>query len=96
MSTTTRMLLIDQFRVVDSKGERHTVSAWRGMQQSPTAAGVEFVPVVSHYKVDGWHPLERIDENTFRTESGEVLRRLQECRGPDQPALSHQTLHERR
>ena len=70
------MHLSNQFTVIDSQGERHTVSAWRAMTQRSTVAGIEFVPVITQYKIDDWHSIERIDDNTFRTASGEVLRRL--------------------
>ena len=72
------MHLSNQFTVIDAQGERHTVSAWRAMTQRSTVAGIEFVPVIAQYKIDDWHSIERIDDTTFRTASGEVLRRLSE------------------
>ena len=70
------MQLANQFTVLDSKGELHTVSAWRSLIQRPTEGGIEFVPVITHYKIDESHSIERIDDQTFRTPSGEVVRRL--------------------
>ena len=75
------MHLSNQFTVIDSRGDRHTVSAWRGMTQRLTAAGIEFVPVITQYRIDDWHTVERIDDNTFRTVSGEVVRRLSDSKG---------------
>ena len=75
------MHLTNQFMVIDSKGERHTVSAYRAMTERSTSRGIEFIPVIAEYKVDDWHSIERIDDSTFRTASGEVLRRLAEPRG---------------
>jgi len=73
------MHLTTQFTVIDSKGERHTVSAYRAMtEQRSTSGGIEFVPVITEYRLGDWHSIERIDDNTFRTPSGEVLRRLSE------------------
>jgi hypothetical protein len=40
------MQFTNQFTVIDSEGERHTVSAWRGMTARPTSNGIEFVPVI--------------------------------------------------
>jgi hypothetical protein len=51
------------------------------MTQRSTLAGIEFVPVITQYKIDDWHSVERIDDTTFRTASGEVLRRLSELQG---------------
>jgi len=73
------MHLTSQFTVVDAKGEPHTVSAWRAMTQRSTSAGIEFVPVIAEYKLDDRHVLERIDNATFRTASGEILRRLSDA-----------------
>jgi hypothetical protein len=72
------MHLASQFLVIDSKGERHIVSAWRMMTERLTAGGVEFVPAITHYKVDDSHSVERIDDTTFRTPSGEILRQVAE------------------
>jgi len=72
------MHLTTQFTVVDSKGERHTVSAYRAMIRRSTSGGIEFVPVITEYRLGDWHSIERIDDTTFRTPSGEVLRRLSE------------------
>ena len=73
------MHLTNQFVVIDSKGERHTVSAYRLMTERSTLGGIEFVPVIAEYKLDDWHSIERIDDTTFRTASGEVLRRLSDA-----------------
>ena len=70
------MHLANQFMVIDSNGERHIVSAWRTMTERSTSGGVEFVPAITHYKVDDWHSVERIDDTTFRTASGEILRQV--------------------
>jgi len=76
------MHLTHQFMVVDSKGTQHTVSAYRAMTERSTSGGIEFVPVITQYKLDDWYSIERIDDATFRTASGEVLRRLPESQGP--------------
>jgi hypothetical protein len=70
------MHLTTQFMVIDSKGECHTVSAYRAMTERSTLGGIEFVPVITEYKLGDWHSIERIDDTTFRTASGEILRRL--------------------
>ena len=75
------MHLTNQFMVVDSKGEQHTVSAYRAMTERSTLGGIEFVPVITQYKLDEWYSIERIDDATFRTASGEVLRRVPEPEG---------------
>lgn len=49
------MHLTSQFTVIDSEGERHTVSAWRGMTTRSTSGGIEFVPVIMQYRVDEGH-----------------------------------------
>jgi hypothetical protein len=72
------MHLTSQFTVIDSTGERHTVSAWRGMTTRSTSGGIEFVPVIMQYRVDEGHTIERIDDTSFRTATGEILRRLSE------------------
>ena len=72
------MHLTNQFLVIDSQGDRHTVSAYRAMTERSTSSGIEFVPVIAEYKLDDWHSIERIDDTTFRAASGEVLRRLSE------------------
>ena len=72
------MHLTNQFVVIDSKGERHTVSAYRLMTERSTLSGIEFVPVITEYRLGDSHSIERIDDTTFRTASGEVLRRLSE------------------
>ena len=48
----------------------------REMTVRPTSGGIEFVPIIPRYRVDGWHSIEHIDENSFRTSAGDVLRRL--------------------
>ncbi len=70
------MHLANQFMVLDSDGERHIVSAWRTMTERPTLGGIEFVPAITEYKVDDCHWVERIDDTTFRTASGEILRQV--------------------
>jgi len=72
------MHLTNQFTVIDAKGDQHTVSAYRAMTERSTSGGIEFVPVIAEYKLDDWHSIERIDDTTFRTAYGEVLRRLSE------------------
>jgi|SoiMethySBSTD1v2_1073268.scaffolds.fasta_scaffold1747109_2 hypothetical protein len=79
------MHLTTQFTVIDSKGERHTVSAYRAMTRRSTSRGIEFVPVISEYRLGDWHSIERIDDTTFRAASGEVLRRLSE------PQVAHES-----
>ena len=78
------MHLTHQFMVVDSKGTQHTVSAYRAMTERSTSGGIEFVPVITQYKIDDWHTVERIDDSTFRTASGEVVRRLSDSWGGSQ------------
>jgi len=76
------MYLSHQFTVVDLHGERHTVSIWRGMSERPTSVGIEFVPVITEYKIDEWS-IERVDDTTFRAPSGEILHRVSESESPD-------------
>jgi hypothetical protein len=70
------MQFTNQFTVIDSEGERHTVSAWRGMTTRSTSNGIEFVPVIVQYRVDDGHTIEPLDDTSFRTATGEILRRL--------------------
>ena len=78
------MHLTNQFLVIDSQGDRHTVSAYRAMTERSTSSGIEFVPVIAEYKLDDWHSIERIDDNTFRTATGEVVRRPSDSEGGPQ------------
>ena len=71
------MRLIEQIPVVDSKLKRYTVSSWCGMDCRATVTGLEFVPGVTHYKLNDSIPVERIDNNTFMTEGGAILKRAE-------------------
>jgi hypothetical protein len=61
----SRLELLVWFPVVDSVGRRHNASVWRD-----TWADNEIV-----YRLDGWQHLRPLDDDTFVTAEGEVLRR---------------------
>jgi hypothetical protein len=69
------MQLIEQFRVQGPNGEQHTVACYQGSYERPKRSGWEQVLSVRHYRLNGSEQIQRINEDTFMTESGVVLRR---------------------
>jgi hypothetical protein len=69
------MQLIEQFRVQGPDGEQHTVACYQDAYERPTKSGRERVLGVRQYRLNGSEQLQRINEDTFLTKSGVVLRR---------------------
>jgi hypothetical protein len=62
------MQLVDQFHGVDGTGDEHLIEAY---VQSPAMLGD---PVV--YRMDRWLVVEPVDDDSFVTANGDLLRRV--------------------
>ena len=73
------MALVEQFRVRDSKGVEHTIGVHQDTYGQPSAAPGqkwENVHGIRRFKLNGSEEVQRIDDDTFLTDAGNVLRRL--------------------
>jgi len=69
--------LIEHFRVRDPDGRQHTVACYQESYDRPVPAGTgwERVDTVRSYRLDGGETVDRVDDDTFLTASGIMLRR---------------------
>jgi hypothetical protein len=71
------MRLLEQFRVVDPDGRQHTVACYQDYYDRSTGTGQqERVDGVPRYCLNGGNDVQRVDDETFLTESGVVLHRM--------------------
>jgi hypothetical protein len=71
------MRLLEQFRVRSPDGREHTVACYLDSHWRPncTDASWERVDSLRRYCLNGAESIERVDDHTFMTTSGMVLRR---------------------
>ena len=73
------MRMVEQFRVRDSKGVEHLIVVLQGSYGQPSSNPEqrwEYVDTVPRYKLNGAEEVQRIDDDTFLTDTGNVLRRV--------------------
>ena len=70
------MRLLEQFRVRATDGTEHTVACWQDSFDRPSTHGFERIAGRRLYRINGNGAVEAIDADTFRTASGELLRRV--------------------
>ena len=66
-------MLIEKFRVLGLDGQQHTVACYQDFHDQPDTI---------RYCLDGGQDLQRVDDETFLTMEGAVLRRV--SRSPQQ------------
>jgi len=69
------MQLIDQFRVLGPDGTQHTVACYGDGQHRPSSQGCD-VAEAPEFRLNGCRAVARMDDETFVTEQGQVLRRV--------------------
>ena len=72
------MRLIEQFRVQAPDGREHTVACFQDTRHRPElGAGSPWQRVdgVNRYQLDGAETIDRVDDETFVTAAGLVLKR---------------------
>jgi hypothetical protein len=70
------MRLLEQFRVVTRDGQQHTVACYHDSCEQRIDAGcMERVDTIRRYQLNGREDIQRIDDRTFLTAEGVVLRR---------------------
>ena len=70
------MRLLEQFRVHGSDGQQHTVACFQDSYQRLDSTGHrEQVDSVRLFRLNGRHDVQRVDDDTFLTDDGRVLRR---------------------
>ena len=76
-------VLREEFEACDPDGARYTISCYEEPYERPTTSGWERVSGTQRYRLAEGQQLRRIDENTFVTPEGIVLRRCRENCPPD-------------
>jgi len=70
------MHLLEQFRVLTRDGQQHTVACYQdSYEQRIDAECMERVDTIRRYQLNGREDIQRIDDRTFLTAEGVVLRR---------------------
>ena len=70
------MRLLEQFRVLTPDGEQHTVACYQDSHDRATSTGrLERVDTIRRYCLNGCYEVQPIDDDTFLTSKGVVLRR---------------------
>ena len=78
------MRLIEQFRVCDSRGVEHTLGVYQDFYGRPSSVpGQQWEDVggIRRYKLNGAELVQRIDDFTFLTDTGKVLKRVRHQNG---------------
>jgi hypothetical protein len=70
--------LLERFRARDSIGREHTITCYQDSYERPTGVPgqLETVDTVRVYQLNGGEEVQRVDDDTFLTEDGSVLRRV--------------------
>jgi len=70
------MRLLEQFRVLTQDGQQHTVACYQDSYEQRIDPGcTERVDTIQRYRLNGYEEVQRIDDRTFLTAQGVVLRR---------------------
>jgi hypothetical protein len=78
------MRLLEQFRVMDSDGQQHTVAWYQDCYDRSTDTGQrERVDGARRYCLNGGQDVQPIDDETFLTDSGVVLHRIRRRTAPE-------------
>ena len=72
------MGLLEQFRLVDPDGRQHTVACYEDDYRSAETGPRKRVDGVLRYCLNGWQDIQRVDDETFLTDSGVVLHRIRD------------------
>jgi hypothetical protein len=70
--------LVEQFRVQASDGQEHTVACFQGSCERPAdpPGRWERVDAMRLYRLNGAQEVRRVDDETFLTDDGRLLRRM--------------------
>jgi hypothetical protein len=69
--------LSEQIDVCDPDGQPHTVAGFLDSYRRPSDVSLRWERVeIRRYRLDGIDELERLDDDTFLTDDGRVLRRM--------------------
>ena len=69
------MRLTTQFRVLGSDGTQHSIACYCGSRATPCESGLERSSA-DIFRMNGAEDVVRIDDDTFVTPRGQVLRRV--------------------
>ena len=72
------MGLLEQFRVVDPDGRQHTVACYEDDYRSAETGPRKRVDGVLRYCLNGGQDIQRVDDETFLTDSEVVLHRIRD------------------
>jgi hypothetical protein len=69
------MRLLEQFRVRSPDDQEHTVACYQDFHDGAASRAWERVDSARHYRLNGAESIECVDDDTFMTGNGVVLRR---------------------
>jgi len=69
------MWLTTQFRVLGSDGTQHSIACYSDHHDAPSTPGLYF-DHANVFRLNGAENVARLDDDTFVTEQGHLLRRL--------------------
>ena len=72
------MHLLEVFEACDADGRRYAISCYQDAYDRPTSSGWEQVTALKRYQLTEGDQVERVDDHTFLTAQGTVLRRCVE------------------
>ena len=67
--------LVEEFEACDQDGKRYAIACYQDKYDRPTTSGRERVAGIKRYQLTAGQQLERVDDRTFLTAQGVVLRR---------------------